>query len=260
MPHSEKPLFGHNIHVTPSFEVIFLWSFFGLSTKSVIKEVALRREDRQYSKAMTVFQVLTCSLLFQMTLLPGPVRQFNWDWHQLQSLSSAPSLKDANIAASDRAALAKAIEAQIGPPDPYDPELASEVQIRQAVLNSNIKMISVSQNEKDPPEVVALPNGQHFCSPTGNCSFWFFGRTPQGYRLLLDAIGQGFTVQTTATNGFRDLVINMHGSATDQSLKVYRYAGGRYRRVACYDANWAPLENGVIHQLKDPRITPSHCN
>src|SRR5690242_8867581 len=104
---------------------------------------------------MTIRRLLTCSLLFQLTSLPGPARQFDWDWHQLQSLSSAPSLKDANIAPSERAALAKAIEAQVGPPNPYDPELASDVRIRQAVLNSNIKMISVSQNEKDPPEVVA---------------------------------------------------------------------------------------------------------
>jgi hypothetical protein len=101
---------------------------------------------------------------------------------------------------------------------------------------------------------------QRFCSPTGNCPLWFFQRTPNGYKLLLDAIGQGFTLQKTAANGFTDLVVNMHDSATDQWLKVYRYARGRYLRVACYDADWAPLENGVVHQLEEPQITPSRCN
>ena len=98
---------------------------------------------------------------------------------------------------------------------------------------------------------------RQFCSPDGNCSLWFFQRTPHGYRLLLDAIGEGFTIQKTTTNGFEDLVVNMHSSSTEQWLKVYRYARSRYWRVACYDANWAPLENGVVHELKEPRITPS---
>jgi hypothetical protein len=204
------------------------------------------------------FQLTMCLLLFQVTSLPGVRRQFHWEWHQSQSLFSAPSLKDAKIAASGKAALAKAIEAQSGPPDPHDPEMASEDQVRQAVLNANIEMISLNQDQKEPLDIVAQV--QHFCSPTGNCSLLFFQGTSQGYRLLLDAIGQSFIVQKTTTNGFRDLVVNMHSSATEQGLKVYRYARGRYRRVACYDANWAPLENGVVHQLKEPRIKPSRCN
>jgi len=129
--------------------------------------------------------------------------------------------------------------------------------VEQAVLNASIKMISLSQDAKEPPAVVAQV--QHFCSPTGNCSLWFFRRTSHGYRLLLDATGQSFTVQKTAANGLRDLVVDMHSSATDQWLKVYRYQGGRYGLVGCYDADWAPLENGVVHQLREPRITLSPC-
>jgi hypothetical protein len=203
-------------------------------------------------------QLLMCFLLLQVSSPPGAQRAFHWDWRESQSLFSAPSLKDINIAASERAALAKAIEAQSGPPDRYDPEMASEDRVRQAVLNANVKMISLSQDEKEPVEVVAQI--QHLCSADGNCTLWFFRRTSDGYGLLLNAIGDGFTVEKTSTNGFMDLVVNMHGSATDQWLKVYRYSRGRYWRVACYDANWAPLENGVIHQLKEPRITPSPCS
>lgn len=210
-----------------------------------------------YASAVnTYFGLLGCLLLFQVSSPPGARREFQWDWHQI--LFPATSLKDATIAASERTALAKAIEAQTGPPDPNDPEMASEAQVKQAVLNANVKMISLSHDEKEPPEVVA--DVQHFCSPTGNCTLWFFRRTPHGYRLLLDAIGQGFAVQKSVTNGFNDLVVNMHSSATDQWLKVYRYARGRYWRVACYDADWAPLENGVVHQLREPRITPLPCN
>lgn len=212
-----------------------------------------------YSGAVsTYFQLLACVLLFQVKSPPGARREFHWDQQQSQSAFSASSLRDTKIGASERAALAKAIEAQIGPVNPRDPKMASNAQVKQAVLNANIEMIRLGQDGKEPLQVVAQV--QHLCSPTGNCQLWFFRRTPHGYRLLLDAIGQGFTVQKTAANGFWDLVVNMHSSATDQWLKVYRYARGRYWRVACYDADWAPLENGVIHQLDEPRITPSPCN
>lgn len=204
------------------------------------------------------FQLLMCLVLFRVTSPPRSPKEFHWDWHQSQSLDSDPSLKDAKVTPSERAALAKAIEAQIGSPDPHDPEMASEDQVKQAVLNANIRIIRLSQDEREPREVVALV--QHSCSPTGNCLLWFFRKTSDGYGLLLETIGEGFTMQQTPANGFKDLVVNMHSSATDQWLKVYRYAGGSYGPVACYDADWAPLENGVVHQLKEPRITPSRCN
>lgn len=211
-----------------------------------------------YANAVnTYFRWVMCLLLSQVTMPPRARQEFHWDLHQSQSPSSASSLKDLKIAASEKAALAKAIEAQISPPNPLDPEIASEDRLKQTALNANIKMIHLSENETQPVEVVAQV--QPFCSPTGNCSLWFFQRTAHGYRLLLSAIGQGFSIQKTATNEFSDLVVNMHSSATDQWLKVYRYADGRYWRVACYDADWEPLENGVFHRLEEPRITPSRC-
>lgn len=155
---------------------------------------------------------------------------------------------------SDRAALARAIETYIGP-DSRDPEMATADQVKQAVLNVKIKMLELDQDETDPLEVVV--EMEHYCSGDGNCSLWFFRKTPRGYRLLIDTIGEGFTIQPSATNGFRDLVVNMHSSATEQWLKVYRYARGRYWRAASYDANWAPLgKDGQVHELKEPRITP----
>jgi hypothetical protein len=57
-------------------------------------------------------------------------RSFHWDWREAQFLSYAtPSLKDTKMSDADRAALAKAIEAYIGPPDSQDPEIASEDQV-----------------------------------------------------------------------------------------------------------------------------------
>jgi hypothetical protein len=67
---------------------------------------------------------------------------------------------------------------------------------------------------------------------------------------------QDFTIQPTQTNGYFDLVLGMHGSATEQSLFLYQFRDGRYRRTGCYDANWTYLgKDGEYHHLKQPRIT-----
>lgn len=202
---------------------------------------------RQETTAVNMsLQFVACLLFFQVISPPRARREFHWDWRRSESPSS--SLKDVKLADSERAALAKAITAQVGPPDRYDPEMASEDQVRRAVLSADVSVIRLNQRETKPLEVVAQV--QHFCSPTGNCTLWFFRRSPRGYKLLLEAIGQGFAIQDTSTNGFFDLVVDMHSSATEQWLKAYRYAHGRYWRVACYDADRADK----------PHITPSRCN
>ncbi len=197
-------------------------------------------------------------LLLQVAALAKGSRSFHWNWHQSDGLSGATSLKDAKMADADRAALAKAIESYIGAPDSKDPEMATEDQVEQAVLDANVKILALNQDEKAPLEVVA--EIQRYCSPTGNCSMWFFRKTPQGYKLLIDSIGQDFTVEKTTTNGFRDLVVAMHSSAFEKWLKVYRYAHGRYWRAACYDWDTQALgSDGEVHQLNEPRITPTPC-
>ena len=104
------------------------------------------------------------------------------------------------------------------------------------------------------PEVIA--QAVLGCSPTGNCSLWIFRKTDKGYALILDSFGQTFTVQHTRTNGFADIVVAMHGSATESTLKVYRYDRGRYRRADCYEADWSVLEGDTVRELNEPRITP----
>jgi len=197
-----------------------------------------------------------CLLLFQ-TVSPLKVsRDFHWEWRNSQELVAvAQSLRNAKMSEPDRAAIAKAIEAQIRPDMP-DLEIESEKQLAEAALDTRIKMIDL--NHDGTPEVVA--QGMAGCSPTGNCSFWVFEKTSRGYKLLLNGFGQTFTVQKASTNGFRDIVVAMQGSATDSGLTVYRYEDGKYHDVACYDANWAPVENGVVHELKEPRVTPSPCD
>src|ERR1035438_9964183 len=107
------------------------------------------------------------------------------------------------------------------------------------------------------PEVIAQPSDRESCSPTGNCTFLVFMRSGRGYRLLLKRIAiQTFAVRPARTNGFKDLVLGQHGSATEKELFLYHFVDRRYRKVACFDANWTRLVGDELEELKEPLITP----
>jgi hypothetical protein len=171
---------------------------------------------------------------------------FHWDWRESEDFGSQTIATSKDISEAERAALLNAVATQLKD-DPEAMKLAAETRVKFVDLNGD-----------GVPEVIGQPVGNHVCSPTGNCLFWVFQKTADGYRLIgKKGAVQTFTIQQTRTNGFFDLVLGMHGSATEQGLYVYRFRDGRYRRTDCYDANWTYLgKDGEVHDLEEPRITP----
>jgi hypothetical protein len=184
--------------------------------------------------------------------LPGG-HDFKWDWREKQKLERDQSLRNAELAGSERKAIASSISAQLRP-NMADLEIGSDQQLWKAALDTRIKMIDL--NGDGIPEVIA--QGIVGCSATGNCPFWILQKAQGGYRLLLEGQAQTFTVQKTRTNGFLDIVLGRHASATDSILTDNRYMRGVYEGVACYDASWTVLENDKVRELQEPSITP--CN
>lgn len=109
-------------------------------------------------------------------------------------------------------------------------------------------------------EIIAQGNGLGPCGGTGNCILMVFLHTPHGLRLILDSRAgkwgggvEKIRVLETATNGFRDIVLASHVSATDRTLVLYRYANGLYRPSECYYATTYPA--GVPDGLHYPQIS-----
>jgi hypothetical protein len=106
-------------------------------------------------------------------------------------------------------------------------EVATHTEQKWSAIAADTRIKLVDLNADGIPEVIAQASGDELCSPTGNCSFWVFMRSGSRYKLILDAHArQTFTIQKSRTNGFLDLVLGMHGSATEQGLFVYRFANG----------------------------------
>jgi hypothetical protein len=170
-------------------------------------------------------------------------------------LTSSQALRQADVTDSERAAISKAIAAQLRPAM-ADLSIQSEQQLHEIALDAAIKMVDL--NGDGTPEVIVQGMGPFAgCSPTGNCPFWVFQRSDGAYKLLShEPSVQTFTVRRSRTHGFSDLVLATHESAKESILTVLRYHDGRYRKEGCYDARWFVVEGDTIRELKEPQLTP----
>jgi hypothetical protein len=185
----------------------------------------------------------------------SPPGAFHWDWNASEALTGKDSISQSKaLAAKERARLIEAVASQLRPRTP-DLDIKSEKQLREIAAQTRIKAVDLSG--KDVGEFMAQ-GVDELCSPTGNCEFWVLRQDGDGYSVLLHRTAtQTFTIQPTFTNGFHDIVLGQHGSAFMQGLHLYRFDGSKYRRTACYEANWRISEKDRnVSELKEPKITP----
>lgn len=110
-------------------------------------------------------------------------------------------------------------------------------------------------------EVLAQAPWIPLCGATGNCSFWVFEFANGRMRVILDngKFGNGFEkviVRPWYTNGYKDIVLGAHDSASERSLAVYQYRYGKYRVSACYETTMIG-DNGQF--LDQPAVYSSKC-
>jgi hypothetical protein len=76
----------------------------------------------------------------------------------------------------------------------------------------------------------------NFCGATGNCSEWIFGRTRKSakYKLLLKSGGEYFHVRKSSTNGYKDIYITTHDSASSSYHMIYKFSGKIYQENKCW--------------------------
>lgn len=196
--------------------------------------------------AALVVLIVTCIPCVTQKPPAKQTTRFDWNWRDVQYLGEQTVATSNDIGPDERSALVEALVAQFRG-DPNARESAAQTRIKLVQLNGN-----------GAPEIAAQASGERSCSPTGNCPFWVFQKHGAGYKLILEkGAAQGFGVQPTRTNGFSDLVLTMHGSATEEDLYVYQFLDGRYRQTGCYEANWTSLsKEGEYRDLKEPKITP----
>jgi len=88
-------------------------------------------------------------------------------------------------------------------------------------------------------EILVRGGGTQLCGGVGNCDFWVIKRERKGLRLLLhaddyvDVTDMGKQVLKVRTNGYADLLLKGHFSASETSYSTYKYNGRRYVETKC---------------------------
>lgn len=77
--------------------------------------------------------------------------------------------------------------------------------------------------------------GNH-CGATGNCGEWVFGydKRTSKYRLILDSVGVSLHIRKRTTNGYKNIYITTHDSASSSYNMVYKFSRGRYKESKCW--------------------------
>jgi hypothetical protein len=182
--------------------------------------------------------------------------RFRRNWDKAKALTLQQSIRDSkDLSDLERSRLLDAVASQLRP-SKSDRGIKSEKELRDAASRYRLEMVDLSVDGKERGFVVG-GIGEYDCSPTGNCSVWVLRTGTHGYPVVLHGIAQSVWIWPTRTTGFQDIVLGMHGSATSTTLKLYKFDGSRYRRMACYIADFEYLDqDGTIHELEEPRITP----
>lgn len=210
------------------------------------------------SRMAGTITVLLIGAFYGVAQSSAGAQSFHWDWRNAQELSGRQSLRSAKISENQKHEIAAAIEIHLRSEYSHD-EIVSDEEIRpgetpkERALETRIVLVDL--NDDGISEVIAQGSDDLDCSPTGNCPFWIFKKSPHGYKLLLDSFGQTFTVQKAVTKGFHDIVVSTHHSATESGLAEFRYDGECYQQVAAYVAEWEISKDGSLQKLSGPQVT-----
>jgi len=211
----------------------------------------------QRGKVVTTLLLLVAASLSAQQL---PVTKPNLKWlqnevdhlHELDSKNAVGVVPGLTV--EERRELIRSFEKDLRP-SMKELSIGSEEELRKAVAENTL-VEKIDLDGDGIPEVIVQGVGNIWgSSPTGNGPIWVLKKTPKSYRALINSLGQHFTVLEAKTNGFFDLMIGMHGSATLQELKIYRFRDGRYFKDGCFEANWSVLVDGEVRDLRKPLIT-----
>lgn len=156
----------------------------------------------------------------------------------------AQSVEMSALPASQRTAIVAALMR-------WDRQLGRKLPDDSQSPTGNALVDTVRLGRADENDLVLTDRSS--CSPTGNCSILVLRPAQGRYRVVLDGIGQTYTIKRARTKGFRNIELSMHGSATESTIKAYKFNGSRYVRAGCYNVIFAASDGT---ELDRPQTTP----
>ena len=146
---------------------------------------------------------------------------------------------------------------------PNDIEIPVPTAIKDQLVNADDIRDGAELDAKaivlsaDDNRLLITGHGRFLCSPTGNCPYWIFHKTTNGYEQEIEGSAQTVSVETDKSK-FPEVLTQQHGSATESELRLYQFDGTHYRLTKCMDERY-PDPNDVDRFLDKPIVTEIHC-
>jgi hypothetical protein len=208
-----------------------------------------------YKRAMGFSRKIACVWLVVIAACAIVIAaDFEWSWRSQEVIGRNDSSvgNTSKLTEPDRAALIAAIVLRLQ--KPMSDQGYSDDRIREVASTTRVRFVDPGGEGK--PLVFATSLGlEGGCDALVNCPFWIFRHSEDGYVSLLDTVATSYTIQPTSTNGFSDLVISRHTSASESQLTLYNYAEGKYVAAGCYTATWTAAKD-KDSDTPDPAISP----
>jgi hypothetical protein len=134
------------------------------------------------------------------------------------------------------------------------------IQLRPDGSAENLVAERINLGSDGKPELWVHGIGPMICG-AANCVAWIFRKTGSEYQMLLNAGSiQQVEPQKTITNGYRDIIASMHGSAWDSDLTLYKFNGRQYQRAKCFFRTYRYKDKrGRFRETRRPIITRVEC-
>lgn len=169
---------------------------------------------------------------------------FVWDWRNQEVIGkSDQSLKNTSkLTEPARAELLDAVVLRLQ--KPLADRGYGDERIREIASTTRLRFVELGGGK---PLILATSLGlEGGCDELNNCPFWIFQHEQDGYVSLVDTVAASYTVQPTQTNGYSDLVLSRHVSASESRLTLYQYDGKTYAEGGCYVATFAAPKDGDV--------------
>ncbi len=205
-----------------------------------------------YKRAMKACgRIAGLALVFLTTFAVAQKSEFDWDWRNQEVIGREdPSVGNTSkLTETERGALVDAIVLRLQKPmgdAGYDDD-----RIREIATTTRLRFVDVGAGA---PLIFTTSIGlEGGCDALGNCPFWVFRHTEDGFLSLLNTIAASFTAKPA--EGGLEVVFMHRVSATESGLAVYRFADDKLQGTACYTALW-PKRNSDPNSLSDPKLEP----
>jgi hypothetical protein len=105
--------------------------------------------------------------------------------------------------------------------------------------NFEARLIDVNDDRKPEYEIDNTDPASPFCFVEGNCTFWLYRKTGNGWELLLTTDVPVLPLKTS-THGYRDISVHSYVGAVHEYKTIYKFDGRRYQPKECFE--WENLK------------------